>query len=64
MKTTTTTRKTMTTNQKIHTAFRVERRKPFKCQECGKELSLKQAEKAMYGDHGCPGCGGVDIDIN
>ena len=35
--------------------------KPFQCLECGKKLTLKQAEHAVYGD-GCPCCGGADID--
>lgn len=36
--------------------------KDWKCQECEKLLTLAQAEKAMNGDSGCPGCGGSDID--
>lgn len=36
--------------------------KDFQCLECGKYLTLKQAERAMYGDKGCPKCGGTDID--
>lgn len=35
----------------------------WKCQECGKLLTQKQAEKVMYGDKGCPKCGGSDIDL-
>ena len=38
------------------------KRKEFKCQECGKTLNLKAAEKAVR--DGCPRCRGVDIDIN
>jgi hypothetical protein len=40
-------------------------RKPlFKCQECGRKFySVKAAENASYGDRGCPGCGGSDIDV-
>lgn len=35
----------------------------YACQECGhKFYSLKAAEKASFGDAGCPGCGGSDID--
>jgi len=35
----------------------------FKCLECGKKLStVKDAEKASFGDNGCPGCGGSNID--
>lgn len=36
--------------------------KPFQCLECGRRLTLRQAERAAYGPDGCPGCGGVDID--
>lgn len=35
--------------------------KPFVCNECGKLLTLAQAEKAMRS--GCS-CGGYDIDVN
>ena len=35
--------------------------KDWACQECGKLLTLKQAEKASYGCDGCPKCGGSDI---
>lgn len=36
----------------------------FECQECGKKFyTEKAAERASFGDHGCPGCGGSDIDI-
>ncbi len=35
--------------------------KSWKCQECGKRLTLKQAERAV--SEGCPKCGGSDIDI-
>jgi DNA-directed RNA polymerase subunit RPC12/RpoP len=35
----------------------------FKCQECGRKFkTAKSAEKAS--NDGCPGCGGVDIDID
>ena len=34
--------------------------KDWACQECDKLMSLKQAERAVYGD-GCPKCGGADI---
>lgn len=37
----------------------------FKCQECSKKFkTVSAAEKAMNGDRGCPGCGGVDIDLD
>ncbi len=41
------------------------KRKPlFECLECGKKFyTIKAAEKASYGARGCPGCGGVDIDV-
>ena len=44
---------------------RARRREPlFQCQECGKKFySVKAAKKASFGDDGCPGCGGSDIDI-
>lgn len=36
----------------------------FECQECGhKFYTEKAAERAAFGDRGCPGCGGSDIDI-
>ncbi|MDA8117145.1 MAG: hypothetical protein M0000_07245 [Actinomycetota bacterium] len=38
-------------------------RKEWECQECGKTLTAKQAEKAMSNDKGCPKCGGSDIDL-
>jgi hypothetical protein len=35
----------------------------FECQECGKKYyTEKAAERAMFGNSGCPGCGGSDID--
>lgn len=35
----------------------------FECRECGRKFySVKAAEKASFGDEGCPGCGGSDID--
>lgn len=41
-------------------------RKPlFWCQECGKGFtSVKAAERAAFGDKGCPKCGGSDIDCS
>lgn len=34
----------------------------FACLECGKVFrSVRAAERAAY--NGCPGCGGVDIDV-
>jgi hypothetical protein len=35
--------------------------KEFQCQECGHLMSAAQAEKAS--EVGCPGCGGVDVDL-
>jgi hypothetical protein len=35
----------------------------WQCQECGRRMTLKQAERAMSGINGCPNCGGVDIDL-
>lgn len=35
----------------------------FECQECHRKFyTVKAAEKASFGDDGCPGCGGSDID--
>ena len=41
------------------------KRKPlFACQECGKQFyTVKSAERASFGERGCPKCGGADIDI-
>jgi uncharacterized protein YlaI len=39
-------------------------RKDWKCNECGKRMTLKAAEKASFGDKGCTGCGGSDIDLD
>ncbi len=33
----------------------------WQCQECGKRMTLKQAERAT--SEGCPKCGGTDIDL-
>ena len=33
----------------------------FQCMECGRRLSTRAAERAAFGDFGCPGCGGSDI---
>lgn len=36
----------------------------FECLECGhKFYTVRAAEKAVNGDSGCPGCGGVDVDV-
>ena len=37
--------------------------KDYECLECHKRLTLKQAERALNGDSGCPKCGGSDIDL-
>ncbi len=35
----------------------------FACLECGRKFrTVKAAERAAFGDAGCPGCGGSDID--
>jgi len=35
----------------------------WQCMECGKTFrSVRAAERAAH--HGCPNCGGVDIDIH
>jgi predicted nucleic acid-binding Zn-ribbon protein len=36
----------------------------FYCQECGHGFrTVKAAEKASFGESGCPKCGGSDIDL-
>lgn len=36
----------------------------FACMECGHKFkTVKAAEKASFGDKGCPKCGGADIDL-
>ncbi len=36
----------------------------FFCQECGHAFrTVKAAQKASFGDAGCPKCGGSDIDL-
>jgi predicted nucleic acid-binding Zn-ribbon protein len=36
----------------------------FYCQECGHAFrTVKAAERASFGDSGCPKCGGSDIDF-
>jgi DNA-directed RNA polymerase subunit RPC12/RpoP len=36
----------------------------FECMECGRKFySVAAANKAAFGDNGCPGCGGSDIDL-
>lgn len=43
---------------------RIKRKPLFTCQECGKKFyTTAAAERASFGDHGCPKCGGSDIDI-
>lgn len=37
----------------------------WRCQECGYTFrSAVDAEKAAFGDRGCPNCGGVDVDMS
>lgn len=37
----------------------------FKCQECGYRFrTVRAAERAAFGDAGCPGCGGSDVDLD
>jgi Zn finger protein HypA/HybF involved in hydrogenase expression len=36
----------------------------FECRECGKKFfTVAAAERASFGDRGCPKCGGSDIDV-
>jgi hypothetical protein len=37
-------------------------RKDCKCNECQEAMSFAVAQRAIDGDEGCPGCGGVDIE--
>lgn len=37
--------------------------KDWACMECGKRMTARQAERASFGDKGCPKCGGSDIDL-
>lgn len=43
--------------------MKVKTAKAFACQECGKLLTLAQANAAANGSKGCPGCGGSDVDL-
>lgn len=39
-------------------------RPEFICLECGHLFySVEAAEMAAFGDEGCPGCGGSDIEV-
>lgn len=46
----------MANTKKIKTAL------DWACMECGKRLTLKQAQRAFSNVQGCPKCGGADID--
>ncbi len=35
----------------------------WKCNECGRRMTMKAAERAMFGENGCCGCGGADIEF-
>jgi DNA-directed RNA polymerase subunit RPC12/RpoP len=36
----------------------------FACMECGHKFrTIAAAQKAAFGDNGCPKCGGADIDL-
>jgi len=36
----------------------------YSCQECGWLFyATAAAERAAFGDDGCPGCGGCDVDV-
>ena len=41
------------------------RRKPlFQCGECGRKFyTVKSAERAAFGDRGCPDCGSSDVEV-
>ncbi len=50
--------------QPIASKPRVARIPLYACLECGRKFySTRAAEKASFGDDGCPGCGGSDIDL-
>ena len=37
----------------------------WRCQECGKKFkSAGAAQRAAFGDNGCPKCGGSDVDYS
>jgi Zn finger protein HypA/HybF involved in hydrogenase expression len=37
----------------------------FVCLECGHRFkTVEAAERAAFGDHGCPKCGSSDIDLH
>jgi len=37
----------------------------WRCQECGHPFpNVAAAERAAFGDEGCPECGGSDIDMS
>lgn len=37
----------------------------FACTECGHKFrTIKAAERAAFGDKGCPKCGSSDIDLD
>jgi len=37
----------------------------FACMECGHKFrTVKAAERAAFGENGCPKCGGSDIDLS
>lgn len=45
------------------TVQKVKPTKDWKCNDCDKRMTLKQAEKVSFGTDGCLKCGGVDIDL-
>ena len=49
-------------NEVLSARKRQRRNQDWKCQECGKLMTAKQAEKAVFGA-GCTRCGGTDIDL-
>jgi Zn finger protein HypA/HybF involved in hydrogenase expression len=37
----------------------------FSCMECGHKFkTVKAAERAAFGSHGCPKCGSSDVDLS
>ena len=36
----------------------------FECMDCGKKFrTVRAAERAAFGDRGCPKCGSSDVDL-
>ena len=51
----------MTTKDSTRKGTTAPQPKDWQCQECGRTMTLKQAERASSA--GCPGCNGTDVDL-